>query len=142
MKYITHNDQDIDTNLTHGQGGIEADYSLLTKLFGTPFSTPCHKTDAEWNVEFENGVVATIYNWKNGISYLGKHGTPTTQINSWNVGGYDSESIRLIRDMIERSNQITTMQGHINDAEWDAHWAKADIERKIERLERLGEQHG
>jgi len=97
MKYITHNTNDINLDHTHLQGHVDAGYSLLCKLFGQPFSLEGYKTDAEWRVEFEEGTVASIYNWKDGRNYLGGEGTPTEQITRWNIGGHDDRALELIK---------------------------------------------
>ena len=50
---------------------IRVDYDTLVKVFGEPHSTGGYtcKTDAEWGFDFD-GVIATIYNWKNGKMYM------------------------------------------------------------------------
>ena len=112
MKYITHNDMDISANDTSFQGEVDADFNLLCTLFGRPFSGDEYKVDAEWVIEFEDGTVASIYNWKNGFNYLGAQGTPSDQIRSWHVGGHDQRSVELIKAMLEERYRITTIQGH------------------------------
>ena len=62
-------------------------YSKLKKVFGEPGPSDGYKSDAEWEIEFEDGQVATIYNWKNGKNYKGYNGTPKTKITNWHIGG-------------------------------------------------------
>lgn len=92
MKFITHNQDDlINTNMTHLQGCITATYAQLVGTFGEPLPEgkfDDYKSDAEWLVQFDDGTVATIYNWKNGINYCGsEEGTPTQDITDWHIGG-------------------------------------------------------
>lgn len=89
MKFTTHNQDFPAINIegTSLQGHIEATYLELVGLFGQAMPGDGFKVDAEWQIMFENGRVATIYNWKNGPAYMGEQGTPVTQINFWNVGG-------------------------------------------------------
>jgi len=87
MTYITHNDSDIDTNGTGRFGNLQATYKELTSLFGEPHTADDYKVDAEWDVQFDDGTVATIYNYKNGFNYCGKDGIRTQQITKWHVGG-------------------------------------------------------
>jgi hypothetical protein len=59
-----------------------------SRLFGKPHDFfDDFKCDAEWYVEFDDGTVATIYNWKNGRNYLGDDAPPVEAITSWNIGG-------------------------------------------------------
>lgn len=92
MKFITHNQDDlIRSNGTHLQGCISATYAQLVSKFGEPLKEGFddYKSDAEWLVQFSDGTVATIYNWKNGINYCGsEHGIPTQYIRDWHVGGH------------------------------------------------------
>lgn len=132
MKYITHNDQDINVNMTHYQGEVRASYDLLATLFGQPHCGDGYKVDAQWKIEWEDGVVATIYNYKNGVNYLGwREGIPTELITEWNIGGHDigrpaSQSwldwkrsgddyhpqVERIEDLIKNQDVVTTIQGH------------------------------
>ena len=100
MKFITHNDADINTNGTHLQGYIhDTCYSRLCSLFGESQSWDGYKTDWEWNIEFEDGTVATIYNWKNGPNY-GATGVTPTMVKQWNVGGHNSEALENIKRIL------------------------------------------
>lgn len=58
---------------------ISVPYSRLIELFGKPDDGDGYKTDAEWVLKV-NGLVATIYNWKDGRSYCGAHGTDVEDI--------------------------------------------------------------
>lgn len=91
MKFITHNQDDLLTSEgTFGQGQITATYTQLVSTFGEPLKDGFddYKSDAEWLVQYEDGTVATIYNWKNGINYCGsEEGTPTQDITDWHIGG-------------------------------------------------------
>jgi hypothetical protein len=93
MKFTTHNQKEININGTHLQGHITADYADLKKIFGKPTIGDGYKVDAEWDIEFEDGTVATIYNWKNGRNYLCKDGLPKTKITNWNIGGHNQKVI-------------------------------------------------
>lgn len=113
MKYITHNDTNIGVDGTSYQGNVAASYGLLCILFGQPFGGDEEKVDAEWVIEFEDGTIATIYNWKNGLNYLGVSGQPTTQISAWHIGGYGKRAPELIHQLIEDRNRVAVMQGHV-----------------------------
>ena len=87
MNFTTHTHDTFDIGGTSLQGAVTATYNELTSLFGKPTDGDGYKVDAEWIVRFDDGTVATIYNWKNGVNYCGKDGTPVEQITEWHVGG-------------------------------------------------------
>ena len=101
MKFITHNQDDlINASMTHLQGHITATYAQLVGTFGEPLKEGFddYKSDAEWLVQFPDGVVATIYNWKNGINYCGsEHGIPTQYITDWHVGGHNNLAVDYVK---------------------------------------------
>ncbi len=88
MNFKTHNDKEIKTNGTSLAGKVSASFEQLLETFGTPLGqSPDNKVDVEWHVEVEGyGGPLTIYNWKNGIAYLGSEGLNPTDINTWNIG--------------------------------------------------------
>ena len=88
MKFKTHNDKKINVNNTSLAGEIEATFAQLLTTFGTPLGQSTdNKVDVEWNVEVEgHESPITIYNWKNGVAYLGKDGLNPTDITTWNIG--------------------------------------------------------
>ena len=70
-----------DANETCGQGSICAHYNELVAAFGEPLGPSGDgKVQAEWVVKFENGIIATIYDWK-------QYGVPPCEIVNWNIGG-------------------------------------------------------
>ncbi len=96
MKFVTHQDEQIDTNGSHRQGYIKADYKDLVELFGRPGGGDGHKVDWEWNILFEDGTIATIYNWKSGPNY-GYYDVGPGQIREWNVGGFSQDALNNIK---------------------------------------------
>jgi hypothetical protein len=104
MQYITHNEDDsISTNMTCRRGHITTSYANLVQVFGEPLKEGFddYKSDAEWIVQFEDGNVATIYNWKNGVNYCGDQGIPTAMIDVWNIGGYDVAVVAYVKDALK-----------------------------------------
>ena len=104
LDFETHNETEVRTNGTCLQGYINAHYYDLLEKFGEPSTHgDGYKTDAEWLVEFEDGTVATVYNWKNGFNYCGTDGTPVEYITEWNVGGkHGTEAVNKIRLVLEQ----------------------------------------
>lgn len=78
-----------NVNMTSLQGYIRTSYADLVGCFGEP--TDCYddyKSDAGWDITFADGVVATVYNWKDGPNYCGADGTPVEYIREWHIGGF------------------------------------------------------
>ena len=61
----------IDPTGTSFRGYLKVSYADLVKKLGEPTDDfdDC-KSDAAWNIQWNDGMVATIYNWKNGKNYL------------------------------------------------------------------------
>ena len=76
------------------QGYVDVSYAKLVEVFGKPHSKGDeYKVDAEWVVKFEDGTLATIYNYKTGKNYLGKkEGQAVKNIRDWHVGGFKKEA--------------------------------------------------
>ena len=103
MKYYTHNDKDIDVKGTNWQNDLGVSYDRLVKAFGEPITDWDPKTDAEWYIETEDGVVITIYDYKIGKNYLGNTGLPADAITYWHIGGFnkDKDHKRIIINILK-----------------------------------------
>ena len=104
MKFITHNDEMIDINGSHRQGYLTAQYAKLRALFGKPHEGDGYKVDWEWSVEFEDGTVASIYNWKSGPNY-GYDTVGPGQITEWNVGGFNQQAVENLKKVLLTANR-------------------------------------
>lgn len=101
MKYDVHAN---DFSLASGtclQGRVLTSYDKLVKAFGKPGPGDEYKTDAEWVVRFEDGEIATVYNWKNGKSYCGPNGYEIEDIPEWNIGGKSRRAVSLIKFVLQ-----------------------------------------
>jgi hypothetical protein len=112
MKYITHNDkhENINTNLTHLQGAITCTFAQLVATFGNPMKDGFddYKSDAEWEVQFEDGTVATIYNYKNGKNYCGDQGQEVWEITQWNIGGHVPDAVGNVRQAVAEVQAVVS----------------------------------
>lgn len=82
-----------DIEMTGLQGYITTDYKTLVKKLGKPHTNgDGSKTTAEWQIKFENGVVATIYDWKYGKTPKG--------ICQWNIGGHHKDAVMLVNQLV------------------------------------------
>lgn len=84
-RYITHSDQFINLSGTHLQGYVTASYDELVALFGEPEEGDGDKTQAEWDLEFWDGTVAAIYDWKSSVR-------PEFE-TTWNIGGHNYNAV-------------------------------------------------
>jgi hypothetical protein len=102
LRYETHNDSEIDVNGTSYQGEISETFENLLKVFGTPMgASDDNKVDVEWNIMFNDGVVATIYNLKNGPASMGEKGTNPVDIETWHIGGKTISAIHDVEEILE-----------------------------------------
>ena len=93
------------TSGTHLQGNVGATYSELVEIFGEPTRFEKtnefdNKVDAEWAIKFEDGTIATIYNYKNGLNYLGAEGKRLMEIHNWNIGGHSERAAFLVNEEV------------------------------------------
>lgn len=89
------------TNGSHLVGNIRTTYKRLIETFGLPHGSDGYKTDAEWSIEFEDGTIATIYNWKDGKNYLGAHGASLNDIEEWHIGGFNHDAVERVYDSVQ-----------------------------------------
>ena len=76
-----------DVNMTSLQGYIEAYYHQLVEVFGEPEGGG-DKTTVEWCLSFEDGTVATIYDWKEYDTPLGLY--------QWHIGGRNNLAVARV----------------------------------------------
>lgn len=88
-------------------GYLTASYERLIELFGESLGGDGEKTDAEWNVLLGNGHPVSIYNYKDGFSYLGEEGIKVDNITEWHVGGHFDDDINEIKDIAEERAKLT-----------------------------------
>ena len=114
MNYTTHNDNsDIEVGGTHLQGYINCTYDDITEAFGYPTDGDQYKVDAEWQIVFEDGTRATIYNWKNGKNYLGDQGLNLCDMKSWHIGGYNDRALERVQDAINAKTRADYPQDQV-----------------------------
>lgn len=80
MKFTT----EANANGTCLQGKMLAYYHQLVEVFGEPEGGG-DKTTVEWCLEFEDGTVATIYDWKEYETPMGLH--------QWHIGGESKRAV-------------------------------------------------
>jgi len=94
---------EVSPDMTSLKGSINTTYAKLVKRYGEPCESDGYKSDAEWIIEWEDGVIGTIYNWKNGKNYLGDYGDEVEDITEWNIGGHKPIVVKRILDDLKNS---------------------------------------
>jgi hypothetical protein len=87
--------RDIDVSGTCLQGYVATTYNKLLYVLGEPTYRNGDGSTCEWALEFEDGSVVTIYDWKTKE-------TPT-KVYDWHVGGHSSKAV-FLAGMILESN--------------------------------------
>jgi len=85
------NDNWAKANGTSLIGYITTTYAALEEKLGEPV-TGGDKTTAEWCLEFKDGSVATIYDWKCAETPL--------QVYDWHIGGQGVGVMRQVQDLL------------------------------------------
>ena len=99
------------------QGSIDISYSDLLRVFGKEhkrYEEEGLKTDVAWDFEFimddSSVIYANIYNWKDGVNYLGPEGKEVEEITDWHIGGNSNQAVQLINTAIkvEKERELWT----------------------------------
>ena len=87
------------------RGDIKITYTELESIFGIPTVRPPigEKTQAEWWLEFSDGTIATIYDWRSMY--------PVEEVTEWNIGGFNRDSVIQVEQVIEehRNKDVVTI---------------------------------
>ena len=83
-------------NGTGLRGYIKTTYSNLVSLFGEP-EGPSDKVTASWIIQFEDGTIATIYDWKEYATPMGEY--------EWHIGGKTLKAVHLVTDLINKVSE-------------------------------------
>ena len=87
------------------QGHIDIGYDQLVAVLGQPDKGDEYKVDAEWDILFADGTAATIYNYKDGVNYMGIDGLPTSMIRDWHIGGSSPAAVRRVEELFQTQEQ-------------------------------------
>lgn len=91
------------------QGEIIVTYRQLVAVLGLPAEGDGYKTDAEWVIEFDDGVCITVYNWKNGpccVPFVN-----IEDITVWHVGGRDNtDAVGRLCEILAQERVVVDMK--------------------------------
>ena len=99
--YASH---DINASGTSLQGYITTTQSELIETFGEPirFEEGTDKVTLEWIIQFSNGEIAIIYDWKRY-----EDGTPgMTEICEYHIGGNSRDVVSLVKESVNRASVV------------------------------------
>jgi hypothetical protein len=94
--YINH--EASDSNGTHLQGDVTATKRDLKGLLGKPLFESFYADDkvlTEWIIEFKDGMVATLYDWKLDEPLQ------MDDNYAWHIGGHKKEVVERVRQLIK-----------------------------------------
>ena len=92
MNTFTTNDSASKMNGTHLQGYIETRYDHIVERLGEPEHTS-GKTNVQWLIEFDDGLVASLYDWK-------LNNLPTGPYR-WHVGGHNDVVVSRLAAILD-----------------------------------------
>ena len=88
------------------QGHIRVPFSKVAEVFGPPSrGTQGDQTAFAWAVTFEDGTVATIYDFK-ASSLYGEPDAPTpdemiaSEFEDWHVGGFSKDALFRVLEVL------------------------------------------
>lgn len=93
MKFITG--KHVPVSGTSFRASVTVPYSKLVRILGEPTYEHGDKTLADWSIQFEDGTIATIYDWKN-------YGKKKEHIKIWHIGGFSNRATELVLEMLEQ----------------------------------------
>ena len=75
--------------------------NIIDKLGKPHCNGDAYKSDAQWNLKFEDGTVATLYNWKDGKNYCGADGLNVEDIIEWHIGGFSHDAVDKVEEALK-----------------------------------------
>jgi hypothetical protein len=86
-----------ETSGTFLQGTVVTTRAKLTATFGEPVHYEESKITLEWGIKFDDGTIATIYDYKRY-----ELGTPSADEEIiYNIGGYDPKAVTNVTDALK-----------------------------------------
>jgi hypothetical protein len=91
MTITFENNPKVSIDGTCLQGYIETTYDELVKVFGKPTKLRGDKITVEWTLQFLDGTVASIYDWKLSETPMG--------VYNWHIGGKSQHAVNLVHQV-------------------------------------------
>lgn len=91
MQFTTEN---VDVNGTSLRGYIKTTRAAIEAVFGAPDETYDDKVTTEWDIQFEDGTIATIYDWKLGFA------PGMDEKYEWHIGGKSFDAVERVEQAL------------------------------------------
>ena len=89
--------KDANINGTSWKGEVRTTYYDLVKVFGEPDEGPndldADKVTCCWRLEFEDGTIASIYDWKTNATPMGSY--------LWHIGGRTPTAVDRVLEALD-----------------------------------------
>jgi hypothetical protein len=99
MEFKTGNNLDTTGTGSSLQGYVTTTRSALIETFGMPTFTSdeeYEKVTTEWIIKFQDGTIATIYDWKRY-----EEGAPAlNEVYDWHIGGYTKVAVSRVQETL------------------------------------------
>jgi len=90
-------------------------YHQIVNVLGEPLDGGWDgKTKAQWTIEFHDGTVATIYDYK-------QESRPKEWVTEWHIGGNSRQAVDMVLDLFEEgpggaNNDFTAPEYEVDEA--------------------------
>ena len=106
MEYKTHNQDDlINISGTHLLTTINLPFYTIVGALGDPIWFKADEGDGkvrvEWDLKFNDGEVATIYDWK-------EYDRRPEDVTDWHIGGRSFEVVQRVYDILQHKETALT----------------------------------
>ena len=94
-----------EVNWTHRQGEVTTTLRHLLETFGNPdIEEPSEwdKVGYEWMLKFEDGTIATVYDWKRYTRVPLKD----NEVFTFNIGGHKPEAVSRVLEALGYSESV------------------------------------
>lgn len=81
------------------QGHVNVKFDELVAVFGFPHGLPSDGSQVEWVVKFDDGTVATIYDWQQEANHW--------DVTEWHVGGFKRDAWFHVNDTLKQAGFST-----------------------------------
>lgn len=83
-------------------GTLTVTYHTLCRVLGSPDEGDGHRVQVRWALIFEDGLVATIYDWRRAPR-------PPATIVDWQVGGKDATVFARVQRLLARGAPVASV---------------------------------
>lgn len=84
---------------------LKLPYARIVAVLGepSPDSTDGYKVSTEWDLQFEDGTVATVYDYKETNLYSDELPSPeklrASKFSDWHIGGFSMKAVFRLREL-------------------------------------------